>query len=35
VDELKGEWKKLQDSHRQATLRRKTKSGQAAKKIKP
>ena len=35
VEVLKCEWKKLQDRHRQATLRRKTKSGDAAKKMKP
>ena len=35
VEVLKYEWKKLQDCHRQAMLRRKTKSGDAARKIKP
>nr|CAD7463127.1 unnamed protein product [Timema tahoe] len=35
VNYLKSEWKKLQDSHRQAVLRRKTKSVEAAKKMKP
>lgn len=35
VEVLKCEWKKLQDCHRQATLRRKTKSGDEAKKMKP
>jgi len=35
VEDLKAEWKKLQDSHRQATLRRRTTSGQASKKMKP
>ena len=35
VEVLKCEWKKLQDCHRQATVRRKTKSGDAAKKMKP
>lgn len=34
ADDLKAEWKKLQDSYRQAMLRRRTKSGQAAKKMK-
>ncbi|XP_045101898.1 uncharacterized protein LOC123498650 isoform X2 [Portunus trituberculatus] len=32
---IKHEWKKLQDCFRQALGRRKTSSGQAAKKIKP
>jgi len=35
VEVLKCEWKKLQDCHRQAMLRRKTKNGEAARKIKP
>ncbi|XP_067013335.2 uncharacterized protein [Anabrus simplex] len=35
VEYLKAEWKKLQDSHRQAMLRRKTRSGQSANKMKP
>ncbi|XP_033609830.1 uncharacterized protein LOC111870630 isoform X2 [Cryptotermes secundus] len=35
VEDLKVDWKKLQDSHRQAMLRRKTKSGQGARKMKP
>lgn len=35
VENLRGEWKKLQDSHRQAMLRRKTRSGQGAKNMKP
>ena len=35
VEVLKCEWKKLQDCHRQAMLSRKTKSGDAAKKMRP
>jgi len=35
VEVLKWEWKKLQDCHRQAMLRRKTRSGDAAKKMRP
>nr|CAI5842751.1 unnamed protein product [Callosobruchus analis] len=35
VDDIKREWKKLQDCYRQAMLRRKTKSGQFATKTKP
>jgi len=35
VQVLKYEWKKLQDCHRKAMLRRKTKSGDAAKKMEP
>ncbi|PNF43208.1 hypothetical protein B7P43_G15662 [Cryptotermes secundus] len=35
VEDLKVDGKKLQDSHRQAMLRRKTKSGQGARKMKP
>nr|CAI5856873.1 unnamed protein product [Callosobruchus analis] len=35
LDDMKREWKKLQDCYRQAMLRRKTKSGQSATKTKP
>lgn len=35
VEDLKHDWKKLQDCYRQAMLRRKTKSGQSATKTKP
>ncbi|KAJ8926229.1 hypothetical protein NQ314_021417 [Rhamnusium bicolor] len=35
VEDLKREWKRLQDCYRQAMLRRKTKNGQSATKTKP